>query len=170
MKSWILFGAIFDADKIIKQLINLRNKTEDQDFWSDPDEAKKVMMSISENEYKINLISNFENKISEVNDYYNLAKEESDDVSINECHTTITAILSELEENEFKLQFNGDADSKSCYLEIHAGAGGTESQDWAQMLLRMYMRWAEKKKFKFKLMYESLGEEAGIKSCKQLWK
>ena len=168
MKSWILFGAIFDADKITKQLTKLRNKTEDQDFWSDPDEAKKVMMSISENENKINLISDFENKISEVNDYYNLAKEESDEASINECHTAINAILSELEDNEFKLQFNGEADGKSCYLEIHAGAGGTESQDWAQMLLRMYMRWAEKKKFKFKLMYESLGDEAGIKSCTAL--
>ena len=95
------------------------------------------MMGISENEYKINLISGFESKISEVNDYYNLAKEETDEVSINECYTLITAILSELEENEFKLQFNGEADSKSCYLEIHAGAGGTESQDWAQMLLRI---------------------------------
>ena len=92
------------------------------------------MMSISENENKINLISDFENKISEVNDYYNLAKEESDEASINECHTAINAILSELEDNEFKLQFNGEADGKSCYLEIHAGAGGTESQDWAQML------------------------------------
>ncbi|MDC3204906.1 PCRF domain-containing protein, partial [Pelagibacteraceae bacterium] len=97
--------------------MNLRNKTEDQDFWTDPDEAKKVMMGISENEYKINLISGFESKISEVNDYYNLAKEETDEASINECYTSITAILSELEENEFKLQFNGEADSKSCYLE-----------------------------------------------------
>ena len=69
MKNWIIFGAIFDVDVISKQLINLRNKTEDQDFWSDPDEAKKVMMSIIEDENKINLISEFENKISEVNDY-----------------------------------------------------------------------------------------------------
>ena len=91
-------------------------------------------MSINENENKVNLVSNFENKISEVNDYYILAKEESDQAAIEECHASITAILSELEENEFKLQFNGEADGKSCYLEIHAGAGGTESQDWAQML------------------------------------
>ena len=73
------------------------------------------MMGISENEYKINLVNDFESKISEVNDFYNLAKEESDEVSINECHSSITTILSELEENEFKLQFNGEADSKSCY-------------------------------------------------------
>ena len=86
-------------------------------------------MNISENENKINLISEFENKISEVNDYYSLAKEESDQAMIRECLTSITSILSELEENEFKLQFNGEADGKSCYLEIHAGAGGTESQD-----------------------------------------
>ena len=73
MKNWTLFGAIFDTDEISKQLTNLKNKTEDQDFWSDPDEAKIVMMNISENENKINLISDFENKISEVNDFYNLA-------------------------------------------------------------------------------------------------
>ena len=63
------------------------------------------------------------------------------------------------------MQFNGEADSNSCYLEIHAGAGGTESQDWAHMLQRMYMRWSERKKFQFKIVYESFGEEAGIKSC-----
>ena len=77
-------------------------------------------MSISENENKINLISDFENKISEVNDYYILANEESDQATIQECLTSIASILSELEENEFKLQFNGEADGKSCYLEIHA--------------------------------------------------
>ena len=62
------------------------------------------------------------------------------------------------------MQFKDEADSKNCYLEIHAGAGGTESQDWAQMLLRMYLRWAEKKNFKATLIHESFGEEAGIKS------
>ncbi len=168
IRNSILFGAIFDSDEILKQLAILKNKSEEQDFWSYPEKAKKIMMDISDKESKLNLIINFENKISEVSDYYHLAKEESDVESINECHLSIATILTELEESEFKLQFNGQADDKSCYLEIHAGAGGTESQDWAQMLLRMYMRWAEKKKFNFKLMYESLGDEAGIKSCTAL--
>ena len=70
--------------------------------------------------------------------------------------TLLKKHLSELEKSEFQMQFNGEADSNSCYLEIHAGAGGTESQDWAQMLQRMYMRWSERKKFQFKIVYESL--------------
>ena len=126
------------------------------------------MMEISQLENKLALIGAFEQKLSEIKDYYDLAIEENEDSTIKDCKISLSVILKELQEEEFKLQFNGEADSKSCYIEIHAGAGGTESQDWAQMLLRMYMRWAEKKNFKFKIMYESPGEEAGIKSCTAL--
>ena len=126
------------------------------------------MMEISQLENKLALIGAFEQKLLEIKDYYDLAIEENDESPIIDCKNSLSIILKELQEEEFKLQFNGEADSKSCYIEIHAGAGGTESQDWAQMLLRMYMRWAEKKNFKFKIMYESPGEEAGIKSCTAL--
>ena len=126
------------------------------------------MMEISQLENKLALIGAFEQKLLEIKDYYDLAIEENDEAPIIDCKNSLSIILKELQEEEFKLQFNGEADSKSCYIEIHAGAGGTESQDWAQMLLRMYMRWAEKKNFKFKIMYESPGEEAGIKSCTAL--
>ena len=126
------------------------------------------MMEISQLENKLALIGAFEQKLLEIKDYYDLAIEENDEAPIIDCKNSLSIILKELQEEEFKLEFNGEADSKSCYIEIHAGAGGTESQDWAQMLLRMYMRWAEKKNFKFKIMYESPGEEAGIKSCTAL--
>ena len=126
------------------------------------------MMKISQLENKLSLIGAFEQKLLEIKDYYDLAIEENDESTIIDCKNSLSITLKELQEEEFKLQFNGEADSKSCYIEIHAGAGGTESQDWAQMLLRMYMRWAEKKNFKFKIMYESPGEEAGIKSCTAL--
>ena len=126
------------------------------------------MMEISQLENKLALIGAFEQKLLEIKDYYDLAIEENDESTIIDCKNSLSITLKELQEEEFKLQFNGEADSKSCYIEIHAGAGGTESQDWAQMLLRMYMRWAEKKNFKFKIMYESPGEEAGIKSCTAL--
>ena len=142
--------------------------SEEQTFWSNTNHAKKVMMEISQLENKLALIGAFEQKLLEIKDYYDLAIEENDESTIIDCKNSISIILKELQEEEFKLQFNGEADSKSCYIEIHAGAGGTESQDWAQMLLRMYMRWAEKKNFKFKIMYESPGEEAGIKSCTAL--
>ncbi len=142
--------------------------SEEQTFWSNTNHAKKVMMEISQLENKLALIGAFEQKLLEIKDYYDLAIEENDESPIIDCKNSLSIILKELQEEEFKLQFNGESDSKSCYIEIHAGAGGTESQDWAQMLLRMYMRWAEKKNFKFKIMYESPGEEAGIKSCTAL--
>ena len=168
IKNLILFGVIFDLGSLKKQLINLKAQSEVEGFWSDNEKARKVMVEISEIEQNIDLISDFENKIKEVNDYFLLASEENDQVIVSECHETLNKIINDLEKLEFQLQFDGEADSSSCYLEIHAGAGGTESQDWAQMLQRMYMRWAERKKFKFEIMYESYGEEAGIKSCTAL--
>ena len=168
IKNLILFGVIFDSESLKKQLINLRAQSEVEGFWLDNEKARKVMVEISEIEQNIDLISDFENKIKEVNDYFLLASEENDQAIVSECHETLNKIINDLEKLEFQLQFDGEADSSSCYLEIHAGAGGTESQDWAQMLQRMYMRWAERKKFKFEIMYESYGEEAGIKSCTAL--
>ena len=122
------------------------------------------MMKLSEVENNLQLVSQYANLISENNDLYQLAIEENDISTITECNQSILKVIEDLETQEFKLQFKDDADSKNCYLEIHAGAGGTESQDWAQMLLRMYLRWAEKKNFKATLIHESFGEEAGIKS------
>ena len=121
-------------------------------------------MKLSEVENNLQLVSKYSNLISENNDLYQLAIEEDDSSTITECNHNILKIIEDLEAQEFKLQFKDVADSKNCYLEIHAGAGGTESQDWAQMLLRMYLRWAEKKNFKATLIHESFGEEAGIKS------
>ena len=126
------------------------------------------MVEINELEQNIDLVINFENKLKEVNEFFNLANEESDEATINDCYETLNDLTKELDKSAFQMQFNGEADSNSCYLEIHAGAGGTESQDWAQMLQRMYIRWSERKNFKFKLIYESYGEEAGIKSCTAL--
>ena len=160
-----MYGVIFDFENLQKKLFKLKALSEEENFWSDNEKAKKVMVEISELDQNIKLISDFEKKITEVKDYFNLATEESDQLMISECNNTLKELLSDLEKSEFQMQFNGEADSNSCYLEIHAGAGGTESQDWAQMLQRMYMRWSERKKFQFKIVYESFGEEAGIKSC-----
>ncbi len=127
-----------------------------------------TMRKISELENNSILIKNLEGKLEGVKDFSKLAVEENDEKSMQDCLTEIKDIISELESHEFKLKFNGEADEKSCYIEIHAGAGGTESQDWAQMLLRMYSRWSERKNFNFKIMHETFGEEAGIKSCTAL--
>ena len=126
------------------------------------------MRKISELENNSILIQELDDKLNGIKEFSILAAEENDENSINDCLLEMKEIISELEVHEFKLKFNGEADEKSCYIEIHAGAGGTESQDWAQMLLRMYSRWSENKNFSFKIMHETPGEEAGIKSCTAL--
>ena len=149
-------------------LAKLKLKSEETDFWSNPEEARITMRRISELENNFMLIKNLDEKLIAIKEFSVLAIEENDEKSVNDSFLEIKELISELESHEFKLKFNGEADGKSCYIEIHAGAGGTESQDWAQMLLRMYSRWSERKKFNFKIMHETPGEEAGIKSCTAL--
>ena len=163
-----MLGGIFDSDESRSTLEKLKSKSEDSDFWSNSDEAKTIMRKISELESNSILVKDLEKKLNEIKEFSTLAIEENDEKSLNDCYMGIKEVISELESHEFKLKFNGEADEKSCYIEIHAGAGGTESQDWAQMLLRMYSRWSERKDFNFKIMHETPGEEAGIKSCTAL--
>ena len=143
-----MYGVIFDLENLQKQLLKLKALSEEENFWSDNNKAKKVMVEISELDQNIKLISDFEKKITEVKDFFNIANDENDQLMISECNNTLKELLSDLEKSEFQMQFNGDTDSNSCYLEIHAGAGGTESQDWAEMLSRMYQRFAEKNDYK----------------------
>ena len=95
---------------------------------------------------------------------YLLASEEKDEETINDCNKKILQILQVIKKNEINCFLSGQNDDYNIYLEIHAGAGGTESQDWANMLRRMYMKWFDKKKFKYEIISEHKGEEAGIKS------
>ena len=138
--------------------------TENQDFWSNPNSAKKIMQSISELEEQLNLVDGITSNLNDISEFYEIATEENDSDSIAEYSNELIKISKQIEAEVFKLQFNGETDIKNCYVEIHAGAGGTESQDWASMLRRMYIRWAEKNNFKTKIIHESIGEEAGIKS------
>ena len=122
------------------------------------------MQSISELEEQLKLVDGITSNLNDISEFYEIATEENDSDSINEYSNELIKISKQIEAEVFKLQFNGETDIKNCYVEIHAGAGGTESQDWASMLRRMYIRWAEKNNFKTKIIHESIGEEAGIKS------
>ena len=101
-------------------------------------------------------------ELDNLKDIYSLAKLEADEEIISECLDTIKEI--DIKKNEISCFLSGENDSLDVYLEIHAGAGGTESQDWAEMLRRMYLKWFEKKSFKCEIISEHKGEEAGIKS------
>ena len=102
--------------------------------------------------------------MSNLKDLYLLASQEKDEETINDCNKKIIQIFQEIKKSEINCFLSGQNDDYDIYLEIHAGAGGTESQDWADMLRRMYMKWFDKKKFKYEIMSEHKGEEAGIKS------
>ena len=102
--------------------------------------------------------------LNNLKDLYSLASQEKDDETIQDCLNKIEQIVKDVKKSEINCFLSGQNDDYDIYLEIHAGAGGTESQDWADMLRRMYMKWFDKKNFKYQIISEHKGEEAGIKS------
>lgn len=148
-----------------QQLLDLSNQSLSEDFWEDQDKAKSVMRQKVYLETELNKFLKSENDFKDLVDLLSIAESDDDKNSISEIETEIQNLESFL--NIYKLEsfLSGEADKNSCYLEVHAGAGGTEAQDWAQMILRMYMRWSEDRKYTTELIEESMGEEAGIKSA-----
>ena len=136
----------------------------EKNFWQNKKESQKI---IKEKKLQEDLINsyNFSVKLcKEISDLFNLAVEENNSSVINDSLKSIKELKFKTKKNETKCFLSGETDSLNVYIEIHAGAGGTESQDWAEMLRRMYMKWATNKKFKSQLISEHKGEEAGIKS------
>ena len=133
-------------------------------FWENKSKAEKIL---KDKKIYEDLVHNYElslKQFNEIIDLYNLALEENNQTILKETETNIFELHKRIKKNEIKCFLSNEADSLDAYLEIHAGAGGTESQDWAEMLRRMYMKWASNKNFKFQLISEHKGEEAGIKS------
>lgn len=122
------------------------------------------MRRLSEQKRTVEQWRNLEKKASDITELINLATEESDLSFADEIRTDIENMSELLEKLELELAFSGQYDGRDAILQIHAGAGGTESQDWAEMLLRMYLRWAERRGFKAEVLDESRGEEVGIKN------
>ena len=140
----------------------------DENFWQDKLNSKKI---IKEKKLYEDLISSYEKSINKLQDLDNLNQLAVSENNIDIQEETFQSIkdLRELvKKNEIKCFLSNEADPLNCYIEIHAGAGGTESQDWADMLRRMYLKWSDKKNFKSSLISEHKGEEAGIKSALSL--
>ena len=135
-----------------------------ENFWQDQKNSKKILKEKKLLENLINSYSSSIHQLNELNDLYQLAIEDGNKIIQNETLKDIQDLRNLVKKNEIKCFLSNEADSLDCYIEIHAGAGGTESQDWANMLRRMYMKWTDMKDFKFYLISEHKGEEAGIKS------
>ena len=133
-------------------------------FWKDKAKSQKIVKEKKLFEELINSYENSKKKLNDLEDLNKLAIEENNATVQNEVFESIKDLRFSVKQNEIKCFLSDEADSLNCYLEIHAGAGGTESQDWADMLRKMYIKWSDNKKFKVQLISEHKGEEAGIKS------
>jgi peptide chain release factor 2 len=134
-------------------------------FWDDPQRAQRVMQERTALEDSLSAIGRIEQELDDQTTMIELGEAENDQGVITEAEAALRKLKSEVDRRQLEALLAGEADANDTYLEVHAGAGGTESQDWANMLLRMYTRWAEQHGFKVDYLEETEGEEAGIKSA-----
>ena len=163
-KPYRTLGGIFESNNIKAKLDNLNNIIAEKDFWKDNNKVKKTVKKKKHFETIIDLFYSLEKELENLKDIYNLAKEESEEEIIIDCSGKIKEINDKIKKTQISCFLSGENDSLDIYLEIHAGAGGTESQDWAEMLRRMYLKWFDNKSFNCEIISEHKGEEAGIKS------
>ncbi len=154
---------MFDYTKLSDELKSLKLKTNNPNIWENP-KAKIFFQEIKLLETRIGDFKRIKQSLKDLEEFYKLAIDEKDEETINFLINDSKKILNDSNNVRYLNLMNNEADTNSAFLEIHAGAGGTESQDWAMMLQRMYIRWAEDKNLKVVLLQESKGEEAGIKS------
>ncbi|MDC6481982.1 peptide chain release factor 2 [Pelagibacteraceae bacterium] len=153
-----------ETNNIRSKLNNLNTIIAKKDFWKDNNKVKKIVKEKKHFENIFKLFNNSKEELQNLKDIYDLAKEESNKEIISDCSDKIQEIENKIKKTQVSCFLSGENDSRDIYLEIHAGAGGTESQDWAEMLRRMYLKWFDKKSFNYEIISEHRGEEAGIKS------
>ena len=148
----------------------MNNKAEDPTLWNDPGEAQKLMRERQQLDDSINGVKRLVQQLDDNIELIAMGEEEGDQDIVTDAENALKELRTESARLQVEAMLSGEADGNDTYLEVHSGAGGTESQDWASMLLRMYTRWAEKQKFKVELLEVHDGEEAGIKSATLLVK
>lgn len=135
------------------------------DFWDDPQSAQQVMRQLADAHAAIEPWIKLRAKVADLLELSELARSEDDASMVDELQAEAGAVRAEVDRLEFELMLSGEYDTNGAILAIHAGAGGTESQDWAEMLLRTYLRWAERRGYRVEILSTTPGEEAGIKSA-----
>ena len=154
----------FDIEELEKQLKELESKTMDPNFWNDAQISNQILGKIKKIKRKYENYKKIENEIKNLIELTELAKIEPDDEIEKDIIKNTSKLKKEFEKLELSTLFSGKYDSNNAIITIHPGAGGTESQDWAEMLYRMYTRWANKNGYEIKELDYLDGEEAGLKS------
>lgn len=160
-----LLGGIFDFETKQERLTEVLRELEDPKIWDNPERAQSLGKERTELEGVVNRLSRIAAGIGDAEELLELAVEEDDEASVESVAADLDGYESEVAGLEFRRMFAGEMDPNNAFLDIQSGSGGTEAQDWAQMLERMYLRWGERRGFKTELVEESAGDVAGIKSA-----
>ncbi|WP_333837722.1 peptide chain release factor 2 [Novosphingobium sp.] len=165
-----LVRKFLDWDRAVRRLDELNARVEDPKLWDDPKNAEAVMRERRRLEASIGTVRQIGQEMADAIEFVELGEVEGDDDTIAEGLATLAALAERADADKVQALLAGEADANNAYLEVHAGAGGTESQDWAEMLQRMYTRWGERHGYKVDLVDYHAGEAAGIKSATLLLK
>ncbi len=158
-------GGIFDYASKQERLVEVERELEQPDVWNNPDNAQALGKERSSLEGVVKTIDAMEAGLEDARELLDLAVEENDADTLGDVEAELQMLQDKLASLEFRRMFAGEMDANPCFLDIQSGSGGTEAQDWANMMLRMYLRWGEQKGFKVELMEVSDGDVAGIKSA-----
>ncbi|NNM76942.1 peptide chain release factor 2 [Sphingomonas sp. ID1715] len=165
-----LLRRFLDWDRALRRLDELNAKVEDQSLWNDPKQAQAVMRERRRLDEAISATKAIERERDDTVELMDMAEAEGDEALVDEGVASLAALAARAEKDKVAALLAGEADANDTYVEVNAGAGGTESQDWAGMLQRMYTRWAERHGMKVELIDYHAGEQAGIKSATLLLK
>ena len=163
-KSLALLRQRMDWDSVAHRLEEFNARVEDPDLWNDPEKAQKLMRERQSLVDSVSVHDSIEQELKDHIELIELGEIEDDNEVIGEAEVALSVLVKKATAKELEALLNGEADANDTFLEVHSGAGGTESCDWASMLARMYIRWAEKSGYKVEMQSETPGEEAGIKS------
>jgi peptide chain release factor 2 len=161
----IHLGGIFDFDRRKEELEEVNRELEQPGVWDDPENAQKLGQERSRLEKIVVTIEDLDSGLNDAEELLEMSVEEGDEDSINSIIDDLKSLEQDVVDLEFRRMFSGEMDACNAFVDIQAGSGGTEAQDWAEMLLRMYLRWGEAHGFKTELMEVSAGDVAGIKSA-----
>ncbi|MFC3099569.1 peptide chain release factor 2 [Altererythrobacter lauratis] len=159
-----------DWERAVRRLDELNARVEDPTLWDNPKQAEEVMRERRRLDAAIGTVREIESQMADAVEFVELGEAEGDDSVVADGLASLAGLAERADADKVQALLSGEADANDTYIEIHAGAGGTESQDWAEMLLRMYARWAEKRGYKVETVEYQAGEQAGIKSATLLIK
>lgn len=159
-----------DWERALRRLDELNARVEDPTLWDDPKEAEKIMRERRMLESSVGTVNEISAEMADAIEFIDMGEAEGDTEIVDDGHSSLAKLADRADADKVQALLAGEADGNDTYIEIHAGAGGTESQDWAEMLQRMYSRWAEQRGYKVEMVDYHAGDQAGIKSATLLVK